>query len=93
MKRLLQAGFVASLLLVAGGAMACQVAGHNKHVGEITKVDGAAGTFTIHDLESDGPITFKADKAMLKDASKAKGQVMVSFEQKGDQLQAVDIHF
>lgn len=92
MKRLIQVVCVSSLLMVAGGAWACQGAGHNKHVGDVTKVDKTAGTFTIHDMESDGPITFTADQAVLKNASQAKGQVTVSFEKKGDNLQAVALH-
>lgn len=93
MKKFVQVLFVSGALVFAGGAWACQVAGHNKHVGEVTQVDKAAGTFTIHDLEADAPITFQASKDVLKDAARAKGQVMVSYEKKGDALQAKDIHF
>ncbi len=92
MKRLFNVICVSSLLLVAGGAWACTGAGHNKHVGDVTMVDKLAGTFTIHDMESDGPITFTADQAVLQNASQAKGQVTVSFEKKGDKLKAIDLH-
>lgn len=91
MTRLIQVVFMSSLLAVAGGAWACESAGHNKHVGEVTKVDTMAGTFTIHDVGMDGPITFTADQAVLKTASQAKGQVLVSFEKKGEKLKAVGL--
>lgn len=83
------------LILATVPSWACEVAGHNKHVGEITMVDQQAGTFTIHDVEQNGPITFIATESLIKDAAKAKarGQVMVSFEEKEAGLVAVDIHF
>lgn len=80
-------------LLATGGASACEVAGPNKHVGRVSAVDGAASTFTIVDAETRAPITFKATKAILKDVSGAQGQVMVSYEEKGGELVASDVHF
>lgn len=85
---------VSGFLAISGGAAsACQVAGPNKHVGQVTAVDGAASTFTILDAETRAPITFHASKAILKDVSGASGQVMVSYEEKGGDLVAVDVHF
>lgn len=75
----------------AGGAWACDGAGHNKHVGDVLKVDTTAGTFTIHDVETNAPITFQASKEVLEYAAKAKGQVLVSYEKSGDKLKAKDI--
>lgn len=81
-------------LTFGGSAVwACSVAGPNKHVGEVTAVDNATATFTIMDAETRSPITFQASAAILKDVSSAKGQVMVSYEEKGDGLVAVDVHF
>ncbi len=73
--------------------LACNVAGPNKHVGQVTAVDKGKETFTIMDAETRAPITFRASTAILKDVSSASGQVMVSYEAKGNDLVAVDVHF
>jgi hypothetical protein len=81
------------LLLLGGNALACEVAGPNKHVGPVTAVDNDAATFTILDAETRAPITFAASNAILRDVSRAKGQVMVSYQDEGGKLVAVDVHF
>jgi len=78
-------------LALAGGAYACDGAGQNKHVGDVTKIDRNAGTFTIHDVQTNAPITFKASNEILNDAAKAKGQVLVGYEKSGNALRAKDI--
>jgi len=45
------------------------------------------------DAETRKPIVFSASADILKDASKAKGAVMVSYKQSNGQLVAKDIHF
>jgi len=45
------------------------------------------------DAETRSPITFSATAGILKDAAKATGQVMVSYEKKDGKLTARDIHF
>jgi len=91
---------ILTIMMAAGLAMsaamptfACSVAGPNKHVGQVTAVDTKAGTFTIMDAETGKPITFAASAGILKDAAKANGSVMVSYEQSGGKLVAKDIHF
>jgi len=74
-------------------AVACSVAGPNKHVGQITEVNAKAGTFTIMDAETRKPIVFAASADIIKDAAKAKGSVMVSYEQSDGKMVAKDIHF
>jgi len=74
-------------------AVACSVAGPNKHVGHVTAVNAGNGTFTIMDAETRKPIVFTASADILKDAAKAKGSVMVSYEQSDGRLVAKDIHF
>jgi len=74
-------------------AFACSVAGPNKHVGQVTAVNTKAGTFTILDAETRKPIVFAASANMIKDAAKAKGSVMVSYEQSDGKMIAKDIHF
>jgi len=91
MKKSISVLLMGAALAFAGGAWACDGAGQNKHVGEVTKIDKTAGTFTIHDVQTNAPITFKASKEILDHAAKAKGQVMVGYEKSGDALKAKDI--
>lgn len=91
MKKSIPVLLMAVALGFAGSALACEGAGHNKHVGDVTKVDTMAGTFTIRDLETNAPITFKASKEILDHAAQAKGQVMVGYEKSGNTLKAKDI--
>ncbi|MDQ6959632.1 MAG: hypothetical protein Q9M27_01275 [Mariprofundaceae bacterium] len=73
--------------------LACSVAGPHKHVGQVTAVNTGTGTFTIMDAETRKPIVFAASAGILKEAAKASGSVMVSYEQSNGQLVAKDIHF
>ncbi|GMQ99555.1 MAG: hypothetical protein BMS9Abin18_0373 [Zetaproteobacteria bacterium] len=91
---------ILTIVMVAGVVMfaatptfACSTAGPNKHVGQVTAVNTKAGTFTIMDAETRKPITFAASAGILKDAAKAKGSVMVSYEQSDGKMVAKDIHF
>ena len=84
---------LSGVLLFSGSALACEVAGPNKHVGPITAVDKDAATFTIMDAETSAPITFAANNSILKDVSRAKGQVMVSYHDENGKLVADDIHY
>jgi len=93
-KQMLPIVMLASLVLFAATpTFACSVAGPNKHVGQVTAVNTRAGTFTILDAETKKPITFAASAGILKDAAKAKGSVMVSYEQSDGKMVAKDIHF
>lgn len=80
-------------LTVSAPGWACKMAGANKHVGVVTKVDEVAGTFTILDAETQKPIVFSASRKMLSNAEHAQGQVMVSYENHEKQLVAVDINY
>ena len=86
---------LASLMLitVSAAGWACKMAGENKHVGVVTKVDQVAGTFTIRDAETNAPIVFSANREMLSNAEHAQGQVMESYENREKQLVAVDINY
>src|SRR3569832_1685492 len=86
MKKSISVLLMGAALAFAGGAWACDGAGQNNHVGEVTKIDKTAGTFTIHDVQTNAPIAFKASKEILDHAAKAKGQVMVGYEKSGDAL-------
>ena len=86
---------LASILLmtVSATGWACKMAGANKHVGVVTKVDQVSGTFTIRDAETNAPIVFSANREMLSNAEHAQGQIMVSYENREKQLVAVDINY
>jgi len=93
-KQILTIVMAAGLVMFAATPIfACSVAGPNKHVGQVTGVNTKAGTFTILDAETQKPITFAASAGILKDAAKAKGSVMVSYEQSDGKMVAKDIHF
>jgi len=79
------------LSIVSSAGWACEMAGENKHVGVVTKVDQVTGTFTIIDAETNAPIVFSANREILSNAAHAQGQVMVSYENREKQLVAVDI--
>lgn len=81
------------LMTVSATGWACKMAGTNKHVGEVTKVDQVSGTFTIRDAETNAPIVFSANREMLSNAAHAQGQIMVSYENREKQLVAVDIDY
>ena len=83
----------AMLMMVSSTGWACKMAGTNKHVGVVTKVDQVSGTFTIRDAETNAPIVFAANREMLSNASHAQGQVMVSYENREKQLVAVDLNY
>lgn len=75
-------------------AWACSAAGDKKHVGTITAIDNKQQTFTIRDAETRKAITFAATSEILADLKKAKGRIMVSYEEDIDgELKAVGISF
>ena len=82
------------LAMVATPAFACSMAGPGKHVGkQVTAVDAEAGTFTIVDAQSNGPIQFSANKALLDKVGEGPGPVLVSFEDHDGELVATDISY
>ena len=81
------------LMSMSAAGWACKMAGNNKHVGEVTKVDQVSGTFTIRDAETNAPIVFSANREILSNAQHAQGQVMVSYENREKKLVAVDINY
>jgi len=93
-KQILITMMVAALSMSATmPVFACNAAGPNKHVGQVTAVNASSGTFTILDAETRKPIVFTASADIIKDAAKAKGSVMVSYEQSNGKMVAKDIHF
>lgn len=82
------------LAMAATPVFACSMAGPGNHVGkQVTAVDVEAGTFTIVDVESNGPIEFNASKELLNKVSEGPGPVLVSFEDHDGKLVATDIAY
>lgn len=82
------------LLFSSQLAWACSAAGDKKHVGMVTAINAKKHTFTIRDAETRKPITFAATSEILADLKKAKGRVMVNYEEDIDgELKAVGISF
>ncbi len=86
---------VAALLaFVAAPAYACSMAGEGKHVGkQVTAVNADAGTFTIIDVESNGPVEFHAGEDVLSFVKEGPGPVLVSYEDHEGRLVATDVAY
>lgn len=75
-------------------AFACSMAGPGNHVGkQVTAVDTESGTFTIVDVESNGPIQFRASEELLAKVSEGPGPVLVSYEDHDGELVATEITY
>jgi len=90
-KRLTAAVLGLTALLASAGAWACSAAGPNTHVGTLMNVDAAAQSFTVLDAETNRPITFTADAALLARLADVTGQVVVDFEAGGGSLRATAV--
>lgn len=88
---LLSAVLAASVL--SAGALACDTARGNQHVGQVVSVDREGGTFTIMDSQTASPITFSADKEILDGVTQARGGVMVDYSEDEGTLRAERIRF
>jgi len=83
-----------SLALISGQVLACGGEASGKHIGNITHVDPENSTFTIRDMESASPITFIANDEILAAVQKARGSVMVNYEEDEEgSLVAVGVTF
>ncbi|PCH61648.1 MAG: hypothetical protein COC05_00440 [Gammaproteobacteria bacterium] len=82
------------LIVMSSPVFACSMAGEGKHVGkQVTAVDADAGTFTIIDIQSSGPIQFSASKDLLLKVNEGPGPVLVSYEDKDGELIATEITY
>ena len=63
-------------------ALACGGSASGKHMGNVVSIDAGAGLFTIRDMESQHPITFRtSDQGVIKGLSKARGVITVEYEE------------
>ena len=90
-RNLIAALVLTMLLMTTGAALACSAVGPNTHVGMLLGIDEAAQTFTVLDAQTNQPITFLADEAILASVRNAKGRVFVDFEAEGSDLRAISV--
>ncbi len=65
MKKMLFILFGGAMLLAAGMASSCELAGWNKHIGPVVAVDDSAGEFAIRDAATGREIRFSASSELL----------------------------
>ncbi|MDX8405318.1 MAG: hypothetical protein R8K50_04125 [Mariprofundus sp.] len=81
---------VAITLLAAGPAWACDAAGPDIHVGQVSSVNG--NSFTITDAQSGGPISFTTAGDMHGKAPKQGDAVSVKYSKGEKGLVAESVH-
>lgn len=84
-------GTVCALLLVPGMAAACGPDSASTHIGTLSGVDTASGTFSIVDAETRQNLTFHAAPALIETLDGASGMLSVRYEMNGDTLTAIDV--
>ena len=93
-KSLFILGLAICLLAASGAVFACGGANSGKHIGSVTSVDKSGSTFTIRDMESNSPMTFKANGEIMANIGGANGTVMVNYEEDEEgSLVAVGVTF
>jgi len=94
-KLLLSAVFAAATVFASGAVFACGGEDSGKHIGTVSNVNPGNNTFTIRDMESSKPITFKANAEIMSAlAKKHSGEIMVNYEENDDGgLTAVGVTF
>lgn len=80
-------------LLPTTNVWSCSALGPNKHMGFLLDISESSKSFTIHDAESNSPITFQADDTILDHLKNAQGRILVGFESEGSDLRATEINF
>lgn len=85
---------LAALITVPGTLWACDAAGKQTHIGNITAVDTSAKSFTIRDAQTQSLITFAANNEIMSNLKEAKGSIMVNYEEaENGNLNAVGVTF
>jgi len=91
---LIKSMVLAVLIAVPGTLWACDAAGKQTHIGNITAVDASAKSFTIRDAQTQSLITFAANNEIMSNLKEAKGSIMVNYEEAEDgNLNAVGVTF
>ena len=69
---------------------ACDSLGPDRHVGQVTQIDSQAGTFTILDAQTQGPMTFSALPEILQ-ALVIHKPFIVTFRMTDHQMEAQSV--
>ena len=95
MNKFIRLGVLLTGLVLAGNAMACGGEASGKHIGNITAHNSGSNTFTIMDMQSQSPITFRANAEIMAAVQRnPSAQVMVNYEENDEgALQAIGITF
>jgi len=83
---------VISIVLVlfsVSASVACDSAGSNVHIGEVTSID--SGTFTLLDAETNSPIKFTASSELLLTLAGLRRTIAVDYREEEDRLVAVAV--
>jgi hypothetical protein len=91
--RIYAAVLLTAILAAPTVVWGCSAAGPNKHIGMLMNVDAATNTFTMLDAETNQPITFSADKAIIESLNNAIGMIHVDFVSEGTKLRAIDVQY
>ncbi|MFQ5936728.1 MAG: hypothetical protein ACE5LB_09990 [Acidiferrobacterales bacterium] len=93
LKHLIMVVIVTALVTAPTTASACNAAGKDIHVGQLTAVEKSAKTFTIFDVETASPITFIADATLIKSLENVRGIVQVKYDHVGKALKAIEVRY
>ncbi len=89
----LVAAVLAAFLTAPVASSACSALGPSAHVGPVLAIDAEAKTFTVLDAQTNTPVTFLADDALLAELENVEGRVVVDFEADGVDLRAIGIRY
>ena len=91
---LIKSMLLAALIAAPGTLWACDAAGKQTHIGNITAIDTSTKSFTIRDAQTQSLITFAANTEILRSLKDSSGSIMVNYEEAEDgNLNAVGVTF
>lgn len=77
------------ILFSVSASFACDSAGSNVHIGEVTSID--SGTFTLLDAETNSPIKFTASPDLLLALAGLRRTIAVDYQQEEGRLVALAV--
>lgn len=82
MKKLLVIAAASLLALTSSTVMACGGENSGQHFGKVVSANPGKSTFTILDMETRAPVTFRANDEIIAGVQKISGQaVKVNYEE------------
>ncbi len=77
------------MLLSVSASVACDSAGSNVHIGEVTSID--SGAFTLLDAETNSPLKFTASSELLLTLAGLRRTIAVDYREEEGRLVAVAV--